>query len=393
MDRHPTTASWKLPPADRAALPAPLRRTNLRALEARPGRFEHHLMPVANVGVAQLEIATASEPLYFAHANISDEYALPMATGDTMGDSFPFRTFFADRKTNADLGRIKHGVNQLVLHPYGMLHWPGKLRPPYATFEFAPGMRRCGYSLVYCASSPVVPAPDRPVFMSAGSEANAKAYTDVSVPFVLADVLAEDARVVAVVADTRLELVVDPEAIAPANGGYAVVIAARGDAFADGDLVYIPAGASLDGAGIARALVLCSESAAPEPPPATWDETPATPFAVFEDGDAGALPVHIGALAVTEIDAATVGVQVGNGDVAAVPRYWLAKFLFRLPLHGFAVGYLETYGGFYYDDAGGELRLGVRDGGSIALDRDAMLDAVERLYRAVAPVGYTERLE
>jgi hypothetical protein len=40
-----------------------VRRTNLRALAARPGRFEHHLVVVARAGDAQLEMATASEPL------------------------------------------------------------------------------------------------------------------------------------------------------------------------------------------------------------------------------------------------------------------------------------------------------------------------------------------
>src|SRR5690606_14265154 len=81
MERHPITKSWALPPSDRAPLPAPLLRTNVRALAARPGRFEHHLVVVARIGAAQLEQATASEPLYFAHANVSDEYALPLTTG------------------------------------------------------------------------------------------------------------------------------------------------------------------------------------------------------------------------------------------------------------------------------------------------------------------------
>ena len=57
-------------------------RTNLLELASRPGRFEHHLTVVARVGDAQLEIATASEPLYFAHVNVSDEYAMALPTGD-----------------------------------------------------------------------------------------------------------------------------------------------------------------------------------------------------------------------------------------------------------------------------------------------------------------------
>ncbi|HMR80608.1 MAG TPA: hypothetical protein PKD61_36110, partial [Polyangiaceae bacterium] len=80
QELHPISKNWQLPPPDRAPLPSPLQRTNLRTLASRAGRFEHHLMIVGTVGDAQLEIATASEPLYFAHANISDEYALALPT-------------------------------------------------------------------------------------------------------------------------------------------------------------------------------------------------------------------------------------------------------------------------------------------------------------------------
>ena len=64
--------------------------------------------------------------------------------------------------------------------------------------------------------------------------------------------------------------------------------------------------------------------------------------------------------------------------------------LFRVALHGFAIGYVETYGGFYYDDREGRFRLGVRDQGHVDLPREALLSALSGLYRAVAPVGYTE---
>ncbi len=76
--RHPATSTWRFPPADRPPLPAPLERVNLRELVARPERFEHHLIVCATLGRVQLEIVTASEPLYFGHVNFSDEYALAL---------------------------------------------------------------------------------------------------------------------------------------------------------------------------------------------------------------------------------------------------------------------------------------------------------------------------
>ena len=226
-ERHPTTSHWIFPPADRAPLPGELSRTNLRELEARPDRFEHHLMVVGRVGIAQLEIATASEPLYFAHRNISDEYVVPMTTGDAMAEMMPVRVFVADFDSGADLGRIVHRANQMVLHPYGMTHWPGRLRPPYETFQFAPGLRRCMFSLVICASRPSPPPPDRPLLVTEGLEADVKAYTDTPVPFLLADLRREGARELGRIGDAAIELVVAPERVAPRHGGYLVVIEVR----------------------------------------------------------------------------------------------------------------------------------------------------------------------
>lgn len=389
--RHPNAQHWVFPAADRAALPAPLLRTNVRELEARPERFEHHLMPVARVGPVQLEVATASESLYFAHRNVSDEYALPLATGDTMTDAFPFRTFLSRFDDNVDVGRIKHAVNQLVLHPYGLLHWPGRLRPPYQPFEFAAGMRRCGLSLVMCSCEHTQP-DRRPLFVSAGCEAGPKQYGDEPVPFLLADLGRESERTVAVVGDAELRLVVAPSRLAPANGGYVVVLAGQG-AHADADLVYVPPGASLDASGIERALVFSSATREASPPPDTWTRPPVAPFAVFEDGDRVGLPFEIDALRVTEAadDGGVVVIEVG-GSSARVPRYWLARMLFRVALHGYRLGYLETYEGFYYDDAGEHIRFGVRGGGDVSLDPQRAAQATETLYRAVAPDGYVERL-
>ncbi len=137
-----------IPTLGALSLPGRLQRVNLHELVARPRRFEHHLVVVAGLGPAQLEIVTASEPLAFAHHNISDEYAMALPTGDAMIDAFPLRTFLTDPSSFTDVGRINHRVGDLVLHPHGLLHWPGRLRPPYAPFRFPHGMRRCGLSRV-----------------------------------------------------------------------------------------------------------------------------------------------------------------------------------------------------------------------------------------------------
>ncbi len=387
--RHPTTRNWVLPPGHRAPVGGGLRRTNLRELEARPGRFEHHLMVVARVGGAQLEVATASEPLYFAHANISDEYAMAMSTGDEPVDAFPYRTFLSDPASFEDVGRINSRVRDMVLHPYGLLHWPGRLRPPYAPFAFGPGERRSGYTLVMCATRPVPPS-ERPLFVSDGREADTKAYTGQSVPFLLADTRREGSRLLGGVAAAKLELVVSPSRISPPRGGYAVVLDGDEPHF-PGDLVYIPAGDALAAAGIGRALVVSSDTSEPEPPPGSWDTTPDAPFPTFEDGAAGTLPLSVAGLSLERISADRVRVEA-DGSSTEVPRYWLARFLFRLGLHGYCIGYLETYGGFFYDDRDG-YRLGIRGGGEVKLEAAEVPEVVERLYRSVAPQGYVERID
>lgn len=397
--RHPATKTWTFP----AARPSPLPRTNLRELAAHPDRFEHHLVVVARIGTAQLELATASEPLYFAHANISDEYAAALPTGDPLLDAFPMRTFVSDRRTGGDVGRYNHHAGDLVLHPIDYLHWPGRLRPPYAPLVIPEGARRCGLSIVYCASTPTPPSP--PGSSSAQEVArpprragDVKPYVEPPPPLRLADLLADPPGVIARVGATELALVVDPDVIAPPRGGWVVVIA--GDA--PGELTRIPDGGHLDGAGIARALVL-SGDAPPDAPPPSWDAPPPAPFAVHEDAPAGALPFAHGALAIEAGAGDTARVRIA--DVATeVPRYWLARLTFRVALHGLALGYVETYGGMYFDDGaasgggpagGADLRIGVRTAAGtaeLAVPRADALAVLERLYRAVAPPGYRERL-
>jgi alpha-beta hydrolase superfamily lysophospholipase len=399
--RHPTTRDWQFPPVERgdktsaeSGLPAGIERTNLRDLIARPGRFEHHLMVVASLGVAQLEAVTASEPLFFAHRNISDEYALAMRTGDPAVDGFPLRTFLMDMATGEDVGRLNHRVGDVVLHPHGYLHWPGRLRPPYAPFVFPPGMRKTGLSLVYCASRPC-PPDGRPLFVSAGRDADAKAYGSSAVPFLIADTAREGARRIGAIGDTALDLLVSPSRVAPPRGGYLVVLdAAPGSLHFPADLLRIPPGGEVPVAGLSRALLLSSPSAEPEPAPASWSVVPEPPFPPFESAPRGALPISTHGLTIEAASPTEARISLEGGATTTVPRYWLARMLFREALHGVRLGYLETYGGFYTDDgAGGDLRLGIRGKGAVTIPAAEAMSVIEKLYHAAAPDGYTEHLE
>jgi hypothetical protein len=396
--RHPTTKTWTFPP-ERAP---DANRTNLKELAARPERFEHHLTVVARLGVAQLEIATASEPVYFAHLNLSDEYAVALPTGDPMIDAFPLRTFVSDERDGSDVARYNHRCGDLVLHPYGYAHWPGKLRPPFAPIPFPPGMRRCVLSLVYCASTRT-PSTASIVPLPAGRKADdVKSYVDPPPTLSLAALLdCPDGSVVARVGGTQLEVVERPARLAPARGGWVVVLAGR----APCDLIRIAPGDALDGAGIERALVL-SGDAEPEPVPSSWTELPPPPFAVAEDAPRTSLPLAIANLVVEAASETTVRITVTperpenrfeyeHPGPIEVPRYWLARLLYRCALHGLQFGRVETYGGFFVDDSGPDVTLGVaqpfgRFG--VTIPRAEALATIERLYRAVAPSGYTERL-
>ena len=393
-ERHPTSRSWAFPPAVRAALAGGVERTNLRELVARPGRYEHHLLVCATIDGVQLEVATASEPLYFAHVNLSDEYALALPTGDALVDRFPLRTFLSDPVTGADVGRYNHRIGDVVLHPEGLLHWPGRLRPPYEPFDFPPGMRRAGLSLVYCASIPTPATPCR-VTSPQGRSEDAKAYVTPPPPMVLASTRGAPG-VLAQIGRTALSLLELPEEIAPAHGGWVVVLEADANSVhAACDLLRIPEGSALRGAGIVRALLLASTDAAPDPVPASWSSVPTAPFAAFEDASPGALPLEVATMRIEEVSPSTVAVAVGDAR-AEVPRYWLARMLHRIALHGLRVGYAETYGGFFIDDRGDAVRLGLRVEGAaaseVSIARLEALETVERIYRAVAPAGYRERL-
>ena len=400
--RHPTSRSWAFPPAERVALGGGIERANLRELVARPERYEHQLLVCATIDGVQLEVATASEPLYFSHINLSDEYALALPTGDELVDRFPLRTFLSDPATGADVGRYNHRIGDVVLHPEGLLHWPGRLRAPYEPFDFPPGLRRSGSSLVYCASKPT-PATWCPLPRPQGREEDAKAYVTPAPPMVLASTRGAPG-VLAHIGRTTLSLVELPDMIDPPHGGWVVVLEAEaGGVHAACDLLRVPEGVALAGAGIVRALVLTSTDAAPDAVPPAWSAVPAAPFAPFEDGEAGALPLEVKdartdlTMRIEEITGALVSIGVGDAK-AEVPRYWLARMLHRVALHGLRMGYAETYGGFFVDDRGEDVRMGVRDGegagaSAVTIARGEALGVIERMYRAVAPAGYRERLE
>ncbi len=361
--RHPLARHW----------PEPVGAMNLRELASRRERFEHHLVVFARLGGVQLEVATASEPLYFGHRNISDEYAIALATGDELVDKFPLRTFLSD--TRGDVGRYNHRTGELVLHPLGFMHWPGRLRPPYEMPAIPAGMRRCLLSLVYCANVPtsssgvVVPAAD----------ARAKAYVAPAPPMSIVDVRAQTGVIAAVGATT---LAVASGTIAPPRGGWVVDLATL-------EVRRLGPGEQLE---LPRALVFSSRDAEPDPVPPAWHALPAPPFAPLEDAPRGALPFTHGPLSIVERGDAIATVTLEDA-IADVPRHWLARTLFRLGLHDLRLGYVETYGGISFDDhAGGDLDVGL-GGASCRVPRAEALAFVERLYRAVAPPGYTERIE
>ena len=62
-----------------------------------------------------------------------------------------------------------------------------------------------------------------------------------------------------------------------------------------------------------------------------------------------------------------------------------------------SLGYVETYGGFFYDDhasaaVGAPHRIGLRGAPPLEVTAEALPERLESLYRAVAPPGYVERI-
>ena len=364
-----------------------MRRTNLRELAARPERHEHHLTVVARVGDAQLEIATASEPLYFAHINVSDEYAIALRTGDELVDGLPLRTFITDPRTAEDVARYNHRAGDLVLHPLGLSHWPGRLRPPYDPTPIPDAMRRCGLSLVLCACKPTVTA-ERPLGVTAGREADAKTYLGTP-PLALRDAYREEPRTLARVGTARLDLAVSPSRIDAPRGAYVVVLSHDGGAWHACDLIHVPAESTLDATGIERALVFHGDAPAASPPE-SWERVPGAAFSPFDEAQRLPLPVMTHGITASAVDAERVSIAVGRSS-AAIPRHWLTRMLFAIGLHHPSLAYVETYGGFFYDDRGDRVVVGIHGTDGVFLSRKDALDAVETLYRSVAPDGYLQR--
>jgi hypothetical protein len=362
--RHPLARHWR----------APVGAMNLLELASRPERFEHHLVVVARIGGVQLEVATASEPLYFGHRNISDEYALALTTGDDLVDKFPLRTFVSDAR--GDVGRYNHRTGELILHPLGFSHWPGRMRPPYEMPAIPPGMLRSVVSLVYCAN---VPTPTSGVVVPiADADGRAKPYVTPAPPMSIVDVRTH-AGVIAKIADTTLEVVTGTAA--PPRGGWVV----------DLETLEVRRLAPGDSVALTRGLVFSSRDREPDPIPPAWAALPAPPFAPLEDAPRGALPFTHGPLTVVERGPAIAAVTLEDA-IAEVPRHWLARTLFRLGLHDLRLGQIETYGGMTFDDhAGGDLDVGLGEA-TFRIPRADALAFVERFYRAVAPPSYRERI-
>jgi hypothetical protein len=229
-------------------------------------------------------------------------------------------------------------------------------------------------SLVYCAS---VPTPSGGVVVPA-SDANAKPYVTPAPPMSIVDVRTH-IGVVAAIAATTLEVAVGK--IAPPCGGWVVDLETL-------EVFRVAAG---DGLDLRRALVMSSRSAEPDPIPPAWAALPPPPFAPLEDAPRSALPVEHGPLVVAARSEAIAALSLHEAT-AEVPRYWLARTLFRLALHDLRLGHVETYGGVVFDDhAGGDLDIRVGRH-TVGIPRAEAMGLVERLYRAVAPPGYTERL-
>ncbi len=118
---------------------------------------------------------------------------------------------------------------------------------------------------------------------------------------------------------------------------------------------------------------------------------PWTPFALPPDraGDAKAYATPAPPLVLAPL----------HGDLGVVARIGRATLTLLAspaaiaPLHGGC--YAETYGGFFVDDRDPAVRIGLRlpfgEPAEVLVPRGEALGVLERLYCAVAPVGYTER--
>ena len=79
-----------------------------------------------------------------------------------------------------------------------------------------------------------------------------------------------------------------------------------------------------------------------------------------------------------------------------MPRYWAARMLHRVALHGLRIGYAETYGGLFVDDRDVVVRIGFRRGKGtepafVEVSRERAPETIERIiepsrHRGIANV-------
>ncbi len=330
------------------------RRASLRELAARPGRFEHHLVVVARAGGAQLEIATASaSPSTSPTSTCPDEYAIALPTGDDTTDRFPLRTFLTDARTLAGRRPATTTASATSCSTRsGRCTGPGACGP-----RSSPSRSRAACGGAASASSSALladPGGRAPAGATAGREPDAKSYAAQPPPLMLRETDREAPSVVARVGEASLTLVVRPRAARDPRGAYVLVLDAdAGVAHHSCDPDPRSPRRTLDATGIARALVFASHAGDAGAPPPFVGRVPTAPMAPFEDGPRAALP------AVLRRNRRGRGGRASRGSVtlgaasAVVPRHWLARMLFRVALHPPALGYVETYGGFFYDDRAG----------------------------------------
>ena len=239
---------------------------------ARPARYEHHLMVCATIDGVQLEVTTASEPLYFNHINLSDEYAMRAPDRRRAGRSLPAPHV----PVRPGDGRGRRSLQPSRRRPGA----PSRRACSTGQGDFARRSSRSTFRRE-CAdaglSSCIVQAHPRqptwcPLPRPVGREEDAKAYMSPAPPMVLASMRGEPG-VLAHIGRTTLAARRGAGGDRAPHGGWVVVLeAAAGSAHAACDLLRLPEGTSLDGAGIVRALLFASNEEGPGPIPRSWSE-------------------------------------------------------------------------------------------------------------------------
>ena len=143
---HPATATWQIPPTGRVALEG-VRRTNLRELAARPSRFEHHLTVVARAGVrAARDRHGVRAPLLRPRQRLGRVRPRASDRGRHHRPASRCGRSSRTRRRSRTSAATTTASATSCSTRCGLLHWPGRLRPPYEPLVLPRGMRRCGLS-------------------------------------------------------------------------------------------------------------------------------------------------------------------------------------------------------------------------------------------------------